>query len=136
MLNFQRSEQQIIVSDLELSKDYYSTIFGIKGTDSKFIDEQKKLALTLVQAVDVSEINPKKLMPEVYGFVSTVEELYSLYLTYRENGALFAFNPRDTYDNGQRAKEFAIRDLDGYIIAFKTITSNSEELNVLHSEMF
>lgn len=122
MLRMHTTETELLVSDLELSIDYYSTILGIKGTGSKFCDEKNKFSLHLKQAKHLSEIHPKKLFPEIYGCVSTVEELYSLYLRCRENGALFAYNPRDTYENGNRVKEFAIRDIDGYIIAFKTIT--------------
>lgn len=114
-------EKEILVSDLDHAIDYYTTIFGIKGDNSRFIDEKVGLNLCLKQASNIKEIEPQKLSPEVYSYVPTVAELYSLYLNYRENGALFAFYPRDTYEDGLRGKEFAIRDLDGYIIAFKTI---------------
>lgn len=115
-------QKELLVSDLDLSIDYYSTILGLERIDTTFLDVEGGFSLTLKQALHISEIHPKKLFPEVYGFVNTVEELYSLYLRCRENGALFAYNPRDTYENGKRVKEFAIRDIDGYIIAFKTIT--------------
>lgn len=127
MSPMQNSEKEILVSDLELSVDYYSTILGIQGEGSKFVDEKKKFIIHLKQATDVTKIHPKKLQPELYVCVDTVEELYSMYLTYRNNGALFAFNPRDTYEEGIRFKEFAIRDLDGYVIAFKTTLSKENQ---------
>lgn len=123
MLKMHMVRKELLVSDLDLSMDYYSTVLGIQKEGSTSFDTKNGFSLTLKQAQHLSDVHPKKLCPETYGFVDTVEELYSLYLRCRENGALFAFNPRDTYENGNRVKEFAIRDIDGYIIAFKVMTN-------------
>lgn len=136
MFQTHQSEKELLVSDLELSMDYYSTIFGMKDQNLKIVDEHLGFSLCLKQAEDLTKIHPKKLMPEVYGVVDTVDDLYTLYLNFRENGALFAFNPRDTYDDGTRAKEFAIRDLDGYIIAFRTKSPLKDQILFDHPLVF
>lgn len=126
-------EKEIYVSDLELSLDYYTTIFGLKENDSRLIDEKKELCFSLKQAMNLNDVRPQKLSPEVCGDVNTIEDFYKLYLKLKENGALFAYNPRDTYSNGRRAKEFAIRDIDGYVIAFKTVIQHSDIKYLEHS---
>lgn len=121
------TKKEIYVTDLELSLDYYSTIFNLSQKDPGFINQQERFGFNLKQAKNLNEVDPKKLLPEVYGDVNSLDELYELYLTLKENGALFAYNPRDTYSNGVRIKEFAIRDIDGYIIAFKTNLKQEKE---------
>lgn len=117
--NLNYTKKDIYVTDLELSLDYYSTIFNLNA--------QERLGFNLKQATTLKEVTPEKLLPEVYGDVNSLDELYELYMKLKENGALFAYNPRDTYSNGKRAKEFAIRDIDGYIIAFKALFQQEEK---------
>ena len=87
MFQTHQSEKELLVSDLELSMDYYSTIFGMKDQNLKIVDEHFGFSLSLKQAEDLTKIHPKKLMPEVYGVVDTVEDLYTLNMNLRENGA-------------------------------------------------
>lgn len=120
----------MLVSDLELSLDYYATIFGMKIQGATLKDEKNNFTITLKQAKKMTDIQPQRVFPDVCKYVDSVNELYALYLKFKSNGALFAFNPRDTYDDGKRIKEFAVRDIDGYVLAFKTI-SHEQVANTL-----
>lgn len=122
-LSLNKTEKVMLVSDLGLSLDYYATIFGMKIHGATLHDEKNNNIITLKQAEKMTDIKPQRVFPDVYKYVDSINELFALYLKFKENGALFAFNPRDTYDNGKRMKEFAVRDIDGYVLAFKTMTN-------------
>lgn len=127
------ARKEIYVTDLELSLDYYKTILGFKKEDLIVGNDTREFCISLKQATDLKDVKPQKLVPEVCGTINMIDEFYKIYLKLKENGALFAYNPRDTYSEGKRAKEFAIRDIDGYVIAFKTILQSSEIKYLEHS---
>lgn len=121
----------LLVSDLEKSKRYYQDALGCEVTDWWVIrDEFTGLALKLLQADSSNDVQPNKPAKgatvgiDVYCYVENWTALDALYEEFRNNGVSFAVEPWIDEEAGPW-KEFVIKDLDDYCIAFGGTNKNA-----------
>lgn len=112
------------VSDIERAKKFYSDVLGCEVTEWWVIrDGFTGLGIKLVEARDPRDVRPNppaKGMEhgfDLYCYVENWESLDELYHEFNEKGAEIAVQPWVDEHNGPW-KEFAVKDLDGYCIAF------------------
>jgi len=114
----------LLVSDIELSRLFYQTVLSCEDIDGILYREDCKLAIKLVQAEKIEDVKPNRNLWNVFSYVEDEKRLDILFKEAKSHGALFAYYPKESVIEGERLKEFAIRDLDGYLIGFGT-TINS-----------
>jgi lactoylglutathione lyase len=114
----------LLVSDLAKSRKFYSDVLGCEVTDWWAIrDGFSGLAIKLLQASDLKEVRPnppaagEKQGVDLYCYIEDWNSLDELYHEFKEKGAQIAIKPWVDENNGPW-KEFAVKDLDGYCIAF------------------
>lgn len=110
----------LLVSDLELSKLFYRSVLGCVEVDGILFSEDYGLAIKLVQAEKIEDVKPNRNLWNVFSYVKDTESLDKLFKEVKLHGALFAYYPKEREIDGERLREFAIRDLDGYLIGFGT----------------
>jgi lactoylglutathione lyase len=121
----------LLVSDIEKSKRFYQDVLGCEVTDWWVIrDGFTGLALKLLQADSSNEVQPNKPAKgatvgiDVYCYVENWTALDALYEEFRNKGVTFAGEPWIDEDAGPW-KEFVIKDLDDYCIAFGGTNKNA-----------
>ncbi|MBT2684303.1 VOC family protein [Bacillus sp. ISL-37] len=114
----------LLVSDLAKSRKFYSDVLGCEVTDWWAIrDGFSGLAIKLLQASDLKEVRPnpaaagEKQGVDLYCYIEDWNSLDELYHEFKGKGAQIAIKPWVDENNGPW-KEFAVKDLDGYCIAF------------------
>lgn len=114
----------LLVSDLEKSRKFYCDVLGCEVTDWWAIrDGFSGLAIKLLQASNLEDVRPnppaagEKQGFDLYCYIEDWKSLDELYHEFKEKGALIAIQPWVDENNGPW-KEFAVKDLDGYCIAF------------------
>lgn len=114
----------LLVSDLEKSKKYYEEVLGCEVTDWWVIrDGFSGLGIKLLQAESPQDVCPNKpakgtnVSFDLYCYVENWKALDELYDEYKLKGANIVIEPWIDEENGPW-KEFAIKDLDHYCIAF------------------
>jgi lactoylglutathione lyase len=120
----QSSLKVLLVADLEKSKKFYREILGCEVTEWWAIrDGFTGLALKLLQANSPEDVRPNKaaknssLAIDVYCYVENWTALDALFEEFMMKGAQLAQEPWIDEHAGPW-KEFAIKDIDNYCIAF------------------
>ncbi|WP_397539774.1 VOC family protein [Rummeliibacillus pycnus] len=119
-MHLMSSVSVLLVSDIELSKLFYHTVLSCEDHDGILFREDCGLAIKLVQAEKIEDVKPNRNLWNVFSYVENAERLDSLFKEAKLHGALFAYYPKESVVEGERLREFAIRDLDGYLIGFGT----------------
>jgi lactoylglutathione lyase len=124
MKQIHSSLKVLLVSDLEKSKQFYQEKLGCDVTEWWVIrDGFEGLALKLLQARSSKDVQPNKPAKgavkafDVYCYIENWTALDELYQEFNTNGVEIAIEPWVDENNGPW-KEFAVKDLDGYCIAF------------------
>lgn len=114
----------LLVSDIEKAKKFYAEILGCEVTDWWVVrDGFTGLAIKLLEASDPNEVRPNppaagdKQGFDLYCYVENWNSLDELYHEFNEKGAQIAIEPWVDENNGPW-KEFAVKDIDSYCIAF------------------
>jgi predicted transcriptional regulator YdeE/catechol 2,3-dioxygenase-like lactoylglutathione lyase family enzyme len=114
----------LLVSDLERSKAFYRDVLGCAVTDWWVVrDGLQGLALKLLPAASPADVRPNPAAKgaekayDLYAYVADWQALDALYDEFLAKGATIAWAPVIYADFGPW-KEFAIKDPDGYTIAF------------------
>lgn len=110
----------LLVSDIELSRLFYQTVLSCEDIDGILYRDDCGLAIKFVQAEKIEDVKPNRNLWNVFSYVEDEERLDILFKEAKLHGALFAYYPKESVIEGERLKEFAIRDLDGYLIGFGT----------------
>ena len=124
-----RTERQFVgiapfffVADVVTAAAYYRDVLGFTyerlwGKPSRFcMPYRDDLVIMLCQAEDKTLIHPNGGAEESWDAHVWVKDADRLFAEYKSKGARIVYEPlnRELYGN----REFAIRDLDGYVIAF------------------
>jgi lactoylglutathione lyase len=114
----------LVVSDIERARNYYSEVLGCEVTDWWVLrDGFTGLAIKLLEAREPQDVKPNppaKGMEQgfdLYCYVENWQSLDELYSEFKAKGARIVIDPWVDESNGPW-KEFALKDLDGYCIAF------------------
>lgn len=114
----------LVVSDIERARNYYSEVLGCEVTDWWVLrDGFTGLAIKLLEAREPKDVKPNppaKGMEQgfdLYCYVENWQSLDELYSEFKAKGASIVIDPWVDESNGPW-KEFALKDLDGYCIAF------------------
>ena len=114
----------LMVADLEKSKKFYKEMLGCEVTDWWVLkDGFNGLALKLLQADSPADVQPNKPAKgakvgfDIYCYVEDWQSLDELHDEFTEKGVSIAVEPWIDPKNGPW-KEFAVKDIDGYCIAF------------------
>jgi lactoylglutathione lyase len=108
----------LLVSNFEKSKKYYEDALGCEVNEHWAIRDDFGLGFKLIQAADLEDVRPNKGTWNTYAYVKTHDELDALYVELKTNGAIIASEPKVTEYDWGAWKDFAVRDLDGYVIGF------------------
>lgn len=108
----------LLVSDLEKSMKYYEEALGCEVNEHWAIRDNFGLGFKLIQAQDPDDVRPNKGTWNTYAYVQTHEELDALYEEFKQHGAIIASEPVVSEHDWGAWKDFAVRDLDGYVIGF------------------
>ncbi len=116
------SSPYFFIRDLAASLDYYCDVLGFRrphlwGEPPTFaMPDRDGFIFMLKQVEDVSTITPNETRGGLWDAYVWVRNLRALFAEFEANGAEFAYEltHQHEYDN----LEFAIRDPDGYVIAF------------------
>lgn len=116
------SAPYFFIRDLAASLDYYCDVLSFRrphlwGEPPTFaMPDRDGFIFMLKQVEDRSTIVPNESRGGLWDAYVWVRHLRTLYAEFEANGAEFAYGltVQDEYDN----IEFAIRDPDGYVIAF------------------
>lgn len=121
--NFLGTAPVFIVKDIFASGDYYKNILGFTfdqywGEPPIFcMPGREGCIIMLQQAFDAAKVQPNsKVNEELWDAYFWVRDGQALFEEFKSNGAAIEYEPivREYYN----MKEFAVRDLDGYILAF------------------
>jgi lactoylglutathione lyase len=114
----------LLVSDLDRAKKFYSEVLGCEVTDWWVIrDGFSGLGIKLLEASDPKDVRPNPPPKgsgtgfDLYCYVEDWKSLDQLYHEFKSKGAPIVIEPWVDENNGPW-KEFAVKDLDGYCIAF------------------
>ncbi|RKN70534.1 VOC family protein [Paenibacillus ginsengarvi] len=120
-----------LVSDLTKAKEYYQDVLGFK-VDGWGHAERDGLGFLLQQAERPDDIRPNARPSKVkyskdwpgpttswdtYAY-SDFDGVQLLYDEFVAKGAIIAYSPQIEDMGSNRWKEFAVKDLDGYVIVF------------------
>ena len=116
------SSPYFFIRDLAASLDYYCDVLGFRrphlwGEPPTFaMPDRDGFIFMLKQVEDVSTITPNETRGGLWDAYVWVRNVKGLFAEFEANGAEFAYEltHQHEYDN----LEFAIRDPDGYVIAF------------------
>jgi lactoylglutathione lyase len=114
----------LLVSDLEKSKEFYQRVLGCEVTEWWVIrDGFSGLGIKLLQSDSLEDVRPNNPAKgsnvgyDLYCYVEDWSVLDELYQEFTSKGASITISPWID-ENAGPWKEFAIRDIDGYCIAF------------------
>ncbi|WP_026675264.1 hypothetical protein [Alkalihalobacterium bogoriense] len=123
------AKQVRLVKNVQQAKEYYSNVLGF-SVDCWGHAKRDNVGFLLQQADKPEHIHPNEKATyldknwagppmgwDTYCY-STYDEVLSLYDEYTENGAIIAYEPIKENMGNQEWIEFAVRDLDGYVIVF------------------
>jgi len=120
----------LLVSDLKASKTFYKEKLSCNVTEWWAIrDGFTGLAIKLLQANSPDDVKPNKPTKgsnvgiDVYCYVENWTALDALYQEFTAKEVSIAIEPWID-ESGGPWKEFAIKDIDGYCIAFGGVDSN------------
>jgi lactoylglutathione lyase len=123
----------LLVSDLDRSKAFYRDVLGCAVTDWWVVrDGLEGLALKLLPAANPADVRPNPAAKgaetafDIYAYVADWKALDALYEEFHAKGATIAWAPV-IYQEFGPWKEFAIKDPDGYTIAFGGTDGTVEE---------
>ncbi len=112
-----------IVKDIIKSGEYYKNILGFDfkdywGNPPTFcMPERDRLSVFLQQAGDPAKIQPNgKINHDMWDAYFWLNDAEALFNEYKDKGVEILYEP--TIQKLYQMKEFAIKDLDGYILAF------------------
>ncbi|SEO52993.1 VOC family protein [Paenibacillus sp. OV219] len=108
----------LLVSDFEKSKKYYEEALGCEVNEFWAIRDNFGLGFKLIQAQDPGDVRPNKGTWNTYAYVQTHEELDALYEEFKSSDAIIVSEPVVTEHDWGAWKDFAVQDLDGYVIGF------------------
>ncbi|WP_456271988.1 VOC family protein [Bacillus sp. AK031] len=124
MKQIHSSLKVLLLSDLERSKQFYQEKLGCEATEWWVIrDGFEGLALKHLQAQSIEDVQPNKPAKgsakalDMYCYIENWAALDELYREFNNNGVEVAIEPWVDENNGPW-KEFAVKDIDGYCIAF------------------
>jgi len=107
-----------VVKDLLASVDYYTEKLGFErpklwGDPPGFAMPHREGFIIMLQAVEDKAPNTNEGLWDAYFWV---RDAHALFKEFKENGAIIAYEPelKEGYGN----VEFAVKDPDGYLIAF------------------
>ncbi|QKS48676.1 sigma-70 family RNA polymerase sigma factor (plasmid) [Paenibacillus cellulosilyticus] len=120
-----------LVSDLDKAKEYYTNVLGFTIDDWGHT-EREGVGFILQQAEKPEHVRPNaKPSPMTYPAdwsgpptawdtyaYSDFNGVQSLYEEFRDKGAIIAYDPIVEDMGSMQWREFAVRDLDGYVIVF------------------
>ncbi|MBS4198142.1 VOC family protein [Bacillus sp. FJAT-49732] len=117
-----------LVSDFNKSKMYYQNILGFSVDGWGHAERGNNLGFILQQAKHPGDVRPNAKPDNIQWegknsgwdsyFYSNFEGVGKLYEEFKSKGAIIAYGPKiETMGNGQW-KEFAVKDLDGYVMVF------------------
>lgn len=115
----------LLVSNFEKSKKYYEDALGCEVNEHWAIRDNFGLGFKLIQATDIEDVRPNKGTWNTYAYVKTHDELDSLYVELKTNGAIIVSEPKVTEYDWGAWKDFSVQDLDGYVIGFGSGNRNS-----------
>jgi catechol 2,3-dioxygenase-like lactoylglutathione lyase family enzyme len=115
----------LLVSDLEKSKQYYRDVLGCEVNDVWAVRDDFGLGFKLIQANNKEDVCPNKGTWNVYAYVHDHDGLDLLLEELTTNGAEIAYGPIISEQDWGVWKEFAIKDLDGYLIGFGSGRKNN-----------
>ncbi|OME72304.1 glyoxalase [Paenibacillus odorifer] len=124
MSKVQFSVQVRLVSNLERSKEFYATVLSCEVNDWWAVRDEFALGFKLIQAARTEDVQPNiagqgQITPwDTYAYVETHSELDELYEELKGKGAEFVQEPDLQEADWGNWKDFAIKDPDGYVIAF------------------
>ncbi|MEK5439242.1 VOC family protein [Paenibacillus odorifer] len=124
MSKVQFSVQVRLVSNLERSKEFYATVLSCEVNDWWAVRDEFALGFKLIQAARTEDVQPNiagqgQITPwDTYAYVETHPELDELYEELKGKGAEFVQEPDLQEADWGSWKDFAIKDPDGYVIAF------------------
>ncbi|KIL40609.1 hypothetical protein SD70_12810 [Gordoniibacillus kamchatkensis] len=117
-----------LVSDFEKAKTYYQDVLGFKVDGWGHAERGNHLGFILQQAKKPEDVRPN---PKPTGtnweklttgwdsyFYSNFDGVGQLYDEFKSNGAIFAFEPQVETMGNRQWKNFAVKDLDGYVMVF------------------
>jgi uncharacterized glyoxalase superfamily protein PhnB len=108
----------LLVSNLEKSMKYYQDALGCEVNEHWAIRDNFGLGFKLIQAKSMEDVKPNKGTWNTYAYVNTHEELDTLFLELKTNGAIIVSEPKIFEQDWGSWKDFSVRDLDGYVIGF------------------
>lgn len=124
MSKVQFSVQVRLVSNLERSKEFYATVLSCEVNDWWAVRDEFALGFKLIQAASREDVQPNIAGQgqitswDTYAYVETHPELDELYEELKGKGAEFVQEPDLQEADWGSWKDFAIKDPDGYVIAF------------------
>ncbi|WP_054026332.1 hypothetical protein [Bacillus sp. FJAT-28004] len=129
--HIKKALQVRLVSDLEKAKEYYEHILGF-AIDGWGHAEREGVGFLLQQAEKAEDVRPNVKPSQMdypsdwagplaswdtYAY-SDFAGVQSLYEEFRAKGAIIAYEPIVEDMGSRKWKEFAVKDLDNYIIVF------------------
>ncbi|MFS0638367.1 VOC family protein [Mesobacillus foraminis] len=117
-----------LVSDFNKCTNYYQDILGFKvdGWGHAILGNQ--LGFLLQQANSREDIRPNARPGKMHWegqnigwdsyFYSNFEGVGQLYEQFKSNGAIFSYEPKIEIMGNSQWKEFAVQDLDDYVMVF------------------
>lgn len=110
------------VKDVEKAGDYYQKVLGFEkeysaGEPLQFaIFYRDDLAIMLRLVSDSTQIVPNEAQGGTWDVFFWVSDVHSLFAEFQAKGATFVYGV--TYQEAYNMDEFAIRDLNGYVLGF------------------
>ena len=110
------------VGDVAKAGDYYQNILGFKqeyvaGEPPQFaIYSRDGLAIMFRFVADASKIVPNEAQGGTWDAFFWVSEVHLLFEEFQKDGATFVYGV--IYQEGYNMDEFAVRDLNGYVLGF------------------
>ena len=117
-----RSAPYFVVPDVKRAREYYETVLGFRceyagGDPPVFaIVSRDGLAIMFRLVTDAAKIVPNERQGGTWDAFFWVTDAQALFDEFQSSGAQHVYGPviRTEY----RMKEFAVRDVDGYVLGF------------------
>ena len=121
-----------LVTNFEQAKDYYENVLGFQVDGWGHTEIGSNLGFILQQARNPEDVRPNavagnRAYPNNWSgpecgwdsyFYSDFDGVGQLYDQFKSNGAIIAYEPQIEQMGDSQWKEFAVKDLDGYVIVF------------------
>lgn len=117
-----RHAPYFLVEDVESTGDFYTNVLGferdyIAGDPAEFaIYSRDALSVMFRRKPESEEILPNEMRGGTWDLFFWVENLEVLFDEFKVNQAQIVYGP--IYQEAYRMDEFAIRDLNGYVLGF------------------